>query len=262
MTQLKKFFQEDKDFRIDFYKENYYQLHKSWPEIAKMLNTYTNKVSRDATKLGIKTRPKSEAQTIALSNGNATHPTKGKKRTEQEKEKISETMSENWNNLPEKEKEKRAIKSKEIWEDKSEEEKEKFRKASIKAIHETSKTGSKLEKYILKGLIKNGYNVSFHKEQFTKREKLQIDLLLPELKIAIEIDGPSHFKNVWGEKALEKTKKSDEMKNGLIIGMGYTLIRVRQTKKLSQKYQKDILKMLIETIEKIKNSHYSEVIYI
>ena len=93
---------------------------------------------------------------------------------------------------------------------------------------------SKLEKFILTQLLKDGYRVDFHKEQMLSNTKLQVDLFLPTINLAIEIDGPSHFAPIWGQDALTKNQKYDEKKNGLLIGKGLSLIRIKQTKDFSK----------------------------
>mgnify|MGYP003325369255 CR=1 FL=1 len=107
-----------------------------------------------------------------------------------------------------------------------------LQKANL-AVRESSKKGSKLEHFLLNKLINNGYKVDFHKEQFLVNTKLQIDLFLPKLNIAIEVDGPSHFSPVWGEEVLKRNIAYDQKKSGLIIGRGYSLIRVKQIKDFS-----------------------------
>ena len=50
---------------------------KSFQQIAVLLNTYTNRIRRDAQKFQILIRTKSEALKNALSTGVHKHPTKG-----------------------------------------------------------------------------------------------------------------------------------------------------------------------------------------
>ena len=97
-----------------------------------------------------------------------------------------------------------------------------------------------------------GYRVEFHKEHMLVNERLEIDLFIPELSVAIEGDGPSHFEPVWGEEALEKTQSSDRQKSGLILSMGLVLIRIKHTKGLSEKYKRETLADLKNELEKIK----------
>ena len=93
----------------------YVDQKQSFGEIAKEYKTYPNKVRRDAIKYGISIRSKSDAQKNVLQQGKANHPTKGKKRSEEEKNKISLGMHQSWNELSDKERNKRKMQSKKNW---------------------------------------------------------------------------------------------------------------------------------------------------
>lgn len=41
---------------------------------------------------------------------------------------------------------------------------------------------------------------------------LELDFYFPDLKIAIEVNGPSHFKPIWSEESFRKTKRNDMIK--------------------------------------------------
>jgi very-short-patch-repair endonuclease len=236
----------------------------SWPAIAEKVGTYTNRVSRDAKKFGIITRNKAEAQKIALDTERIQHPTKGKKRTAKEKAKIGKAVLEKWDSLPEHEKARRAEISKERWHSMSLQEREEFRQASIEAIRKTIVDGSKLENFIHKGLIKAGHKVDFHVKRFVKNEQLEIDMFIKELGIAIEVDGPSHWEPIWGHERFDKTVVADRLKNGLLIGSGYTVIRVQgKEKRISLTYQNRLLSSLLDKIEDIKSGKCTDrLIYI
>lgn len=103
-----------------------------------------------------------------------------------------------------------------------------------KAVRLASKNGSKLEKFLLNALLDEGFEVEFHKEQALANTKLQIDLFLPTINTSIEVDGPSHFKPVWGQDVLNRNINYDNKKTGLMIGKGMVVIRVKQTKDFSQ----------------------------
>lgn len=234
----------------------FYQEKKmSFADIAEKTQTYANKIRRDAIKFKIPIRDKSEAQKLALKTGKINHPTKGKKRTEETKDKIGNSVMENWSKLPEKEKKKRKEKAKEQWESMSNDHKENMLRLANQAVRETSKTGSKLEKFILNGLVKNGYKTDFHKEQNLLNTKLQIDIFLPQLNTAIEIDGPSHFLPVWGEDSLARNIKYDNKKTGLLLGKGCVIIRVKQSHDFSTSRAKKILSTILDLLEKIKNKY-------
>lgn len=221
---------DKKNIINDLYIEN----KKSFADIAEMCGTYANKIRRDAKSFGIEIRSKSEAQKNALTIGKHKHPTKGKQRDAQTKAKIGRGVMTSWENLSDSELESRKEKSRQQWINMSDDEKENLIRLANEAVRTASKTGSKLEKYLLNKLISNGYKIDFHKEQSLLNTKLQIDLFVPSINTAIEIDGPSHFLPVWGDDALKRNISYDNKKQGLILGKGLVLIRIKQTKDFSE----------------------------
>lgn len=230
----------------------YLKEKKSFQQIAEQYNTYANKLRRDAQKFKIPIRDKSEAQKNALLTGSHKHPTKGKTRSKETKEKIGLSVLNSWENLDDKELERRKKEAQKRWNNLSEDQKSNITRMANVAVRNSSKTGSKLEKYLLQELLSNGYKVDFHKEQILSNTKLQIDLFLPELNVAIEVDGPSHFLPVWGEETLQRNIKYDNKKSGLILGKGLVLIRIKQMSDFSPSRAKIIMDDLLQTIEKIK----------
>jgi very-short-patch-repair endonuclease len=242
-----------------------YEIHKkSFQEIAQLFGTYANKIRRDAIKFGIKVRDKSEAQKNALDNGKTQHPTKGKQRPSSVKQKIGLSVLESWQNLDDNELQQRKDKARINWNNKSDEEKENILKQANTAVREAGKTGSKLEKFLLKQLLSNGYSVEFHKEQSILNTKLQIDLFIPKLNVAIEVDGPSHFEPVWGDDTLKRNKKYDDKKTGLIIGKGLYLVRIKQTKDFSSARGLIIFDQLVKLLQDISEQKptNTKVLYI
>ena len=213
--------------------EEYEQNNKSFQDIAKIYGTYANKIRRDAIKYKINIRDKSQAQKNALTTGKASHPTEGKIRAADTKNKIGLSVMKSWEDLDTTELNKRKENARKNWESLSDDVKSNILKKANNGVREASKTGSRLEKYILDRLLKDGYKVDFHKEQMLANTKLQIDLFLPTLNVAIEVDGLSHFEPVWGEETLKKNKGYDNKKTGLILGKGLVLIRVKQLRDFS-----------------------------
>ena len=226
----------------------------SWQAIGELTDTYANKVRRDAKRLGITSRDKSDAQKTAISSGRHPHPTKDKGHSEESKIKISDSVAAAWENMPEEQRQAIRDDSKERWESKSADEIKSLREAAGAGVRRAAKEGSELEKYLLKGLSQNGFKVHFHKEQFVVREKLQIDLFLPELNVAIEVDGPTHFEDIWGEELLRKNQQRDWEKSGLLLQKGMCVIRIRQNRALSQKYKRDVLKFVCDKLNEIKEN--------
>lgn len=221
-------------------------------EMAKMTNTYPNKIRRALKSAGYTLRNKSDAQKAALQSGRHKHPTKGVGHSEKTKEKLGDSMIGFYDNLPEQEKQKRKRKAKEIWENKNWVEKDEFQYRAKEGVRKAAKEGSKLEQYIYDKLLQNDYTVRFHRKHQLANKLLHIDLLLPKLGVAIEIDGPSHFKPIWGERALKRTQLTDKDKDGLIIGQGYCLIRIRHKKSLSTARQRQVWNQLHKQLIKIQ----------
>lgn len=230
-----------------------YEINKqSFSDIAQDTETYANKLRRDAIRFKIKIRNKSEAQKNALQSGKTSHPTAGKKRSQATRDKIGMSVLTSWKNLDEKEIKKRKQNAKLSWENKSDSEKQDILRQANSAVRQAGKTGSKLEKFLLNQLLSDGWGVEFHKEQSILNTKLQIDLFIPKLNVAIEVDGPSHYEPVWGDDALKRNKKYDDKKTGLIIGKGLFLIRIKQSKDFSKSRGTVIYNELSRVLQKIE----------
>lgn len=219
--------------------------------IAEACATYPNKIRRDAQKFKLDLPDKSTSQKAALASGRHKHPTKGTQRSTEIRHKIGDSVAESWSTMSSKDFAKRSAIAKKQWLAKSPEEIAEFQRKSAEAMREASKNGSKLEHYLLGKLIEEGYQVDFHKEHFILNERLQVDLYLPILKTALEIDGPSHFKPIWGEQKLAKSQLADATKDGLLLDLGMCVIRLQQTKDLSGVYKRQVLKQLLDVLEKI-----------
>ena len=222
------------DQKRELITNEYVNNKKSFQIIAKEHGTYANKVRRDAIKYNIDVRTKSEAQSNALAVGTHVHPTKGKKRPESTKAKIGLSVYSNWQSLSDSDLEKRKQSAKENWDKKSDDEKKDMLNKANTAVRESSKTGSKLEKYLLQQFLNDGFRVDFHKEHILSNTKLQIDLFLPMINLAIEVDGPSHFENILGDQSLKRNKTYDAKKEGLLIGKGIKLLRIKQKADFSE----------------------------
>jgi very-short-patch-repair endonuclease len=241
--------------KIALINEQYLVQKKSFADIASECGTYANKIRRDAKKLGIPIRDKSAAQINALQTGKHKHPTKGLSRDEITKSKIGLSVMKSWDDMDQQTLDARKHKSKLAWQALDDDQKENIIASANQAVRKSSKTGSKLEKFLLQKLLEDGFVVEFHKEQILSNTKLQIDLFLPTMNLAIEVDGPSHFLPVWGEDVLARNQKYDKKKTGLIIGKGLSLIRVKQIHDYSQSRASIVYTKLINAIKDIKNSN-------
>ena len=242
-----------KKLTYDFLHKNYVEMEKSTYEIAEISKTYPNKIRRALVSFGIPLRDKSEAQSKALATGRTSHPTKGKKLEEKTKNKISDSMANCWEEMDKKERERRSIISKKNWEAMPLSKIEYMQKKAAEGVREAAESGSKLEKFLINGIRKNKFRVDFHKERFVIDEKQHIDMYVPELNTAIEVDGTTHFKPIWGEEKYEKQVKSDSKKTGFILNAGMKLIRIKNANgNNSNYYMRTMLKKVVETLELIK----------
>ena len=236
-----RFAEDNKDFLVREYVEN----NRSTYWISEKLGTYPNKVRRALKFLGVDLKSKSEAQSNALKSGRHKHPTKGRKRTEEERIKISEGMATHWENMSEDERERRIALAKKQWEEMTENEKSELRSMAAEAVRRASQEGSKIEKFLKEGLTSEGYDVIFHMKGLIPAENLEVDLFVPSLKTAIEIDGPAHFLPIWGEDRLKKQMNADLRKSGSLLSRGFVVIRIKTLGFESIKRKEDI----IESIE-------------
>lgn len=226
---------------------------KSVPVIALEMGTNETKIRRALKFLGVPIRSYAEAQSIAISQGIAKHPTKGKKLSKETINNISAQRSKAWLDLPEEDKQRFRDVKKEQWKNMTESARSELRSAAYAAIRESAEIGSKTERYVSAALEEEGYGVIIHARNLIQSQALEVDMFVPDLKTAVEIDGPSHFEPVWGSEKLMKQQSADTAKQGLLLNNGYVLIRVRQRdKSMSVKRMKDVFDLVLSELRKIE----------
>lgn len=206
------------------------------------------RIKRALVKAGVALRNSSEAQKNFLDKNPDKHPTKGKPRSEETKLKISKTYEEY---LTEDEIQRRREAGKRAWDNKSSQEKEKIKTKMMDSFRQTAKKGSSLERFLVAQLSVAGYTPEFHKEAVIENEKMHIDIFLPKLQVAIELDGPTHYEPIFGEEQLLKVKDADNRKNGILLNNGMSVIRIRHPKTSVNKWRKhkllEDLKSILDT---------------
>jgi very-short-patch-repair endonuclease len=239
-----------------------YESGRSCASIGKSLNVNKNRILRALKYLGIKPRNHSEASKVALKTGKIKHPTQGRKRTIEERIKISSTQATNWEQLADFEKEKISKQAQERWGKIPDKKKEEIRSKANEAIRKAAKFGSKLENYIFNEITAAGY-IAFQHRHITENANLECDILLPELRTVIEVDGPSHYYPIWGEETLKDNIKADLEKNGLLKLHGYVVLRVRtKAKSISLNTQRKVSEAVLQVLGEIVNGRQKEVIYL
>lgn len=221
-------------------------------QIGAEYNLNPNSVRRILIKNKVKIRNKSEAQAMALKLRPELHPTKGRSRTQEEKEKISSANGAAWDNKSESKKQKFSEDSKARWKKLDDADKKSRRSKSVKGIQDTSRTGSKIENFLYESLIKDGWECEHGKSDLLENTKMHIDIYLTEHRICIEVDGPTHFSEIFGKEVLEKTQKADIEKNGLLISKGYKILRIQQKFNKATLYKcNNAYKILLGAIKKL-----------
>lgn len=230
---------------------NDYRADKSASEIAKIHNTYPNKIIRILKKHNEPMRDRSQAQKVVLKTGKSKHPTRGKKCKISTKTKISEKRAAAWKKMSKSQLDDVKKTAKERWDKRSPEQVYEFHRRAGQELRRAAVEGSAAEKYLYQMLQKNGYDTIMHKTGIGG--EFEVDLFVQELNTAIEIDGPQHFLPVFGETVLQKHIRNDSIKNGLLIGKGFFVIRVKYlAKKISMSVKRrlwDSIKRVLKDIE-------------
>jgi very-short-patch-repair endonuclease len=222
-------------------------------DIAKELGVTERRVRYAMKKMGVKSRSRSDAIKLALKQNRLKHPTKGKARSKKERESISRGVAKSWEKMDPEKRKAYSERAKRLWEDMEDERKKEMLKRAAQMTQKTSRDGSKLEKSLYESLTRSGYIVEFHREGLIPNHKLQLDMFVPELRTAIEIDGPAHFYPIYGEEALQKNIKSDKEKSGLILAHGMVMLRIKHLHDtVSDKVKRDVYNAVKHELQKIE----------
>ena len=234
----------------------------SMRDIAKLLNTSPNSISRMFKKYGAESLSTSEIIRKKIKNGSIVpnHP----EWTEEQKLNFSEKTAKSWENNPNRN-DSYKEEAREKWNALTEAEKKKQSKKMLDGVREASKNGSRLEHVLAEEIRKFGFLSIKHKVNVLPNSDLEFDLYIPEIGTIIEVDGPSHYSPIWGEERLKKNKERDAEKAGSAINMKFNFIRVIQSKNtISQIYVRTISKKLIDCLERIKrerlSAYYEEIV--
>ncbi len=239
----------------EYLNNKYNVLGWSFHKIGAELDKPPAQIRRDLIYFGYKPRSKSDAQKMSLAMGHTTHPTKGRKRSDEEKAHIGEKVANYWQNADESTKKAKSEQSKKQWKEMSLEKRDKIQAASAKAILRASKEGSKLERFLITALTDAGHKVVHHQEFMFPSEKMHIDIFLPDIGVCLEVDGPTHSQPIWGEDKLAKKIETDDMKNGLVLSKGLHMLRLKHVVgRVTPKYEEKVLKVVLPALEKLKSA--------
>ncbi len=219
------------DLTPEVFDKEYYENGQSTTQIAKKYGTNSTRVFRLAKKWNKPLRSNSESQKLTLAQGVKSHPTKGKRLSLPTRVKISEAIADSYWTAPPEKREQHRLRAKKHWETRPKELKDDMREKTQKAVLVASKKGSKLEHFFCHMLRESGIEPYFHEKGMIVNEDMEVDIYIPELKCAIEVDGPTHFFPIYGEEQLAKRQAADQQKTGLLIEKGVNVIRIRNNAK-------------------------------
>ena len=111
------------------------------------------------------------------------------------------------------------------------------------------KTGvrrSKLEKLLEKHIKKDSYKVICNDRTVIG---IELDFYFPDYSLAVELNGPLHYKPIYGEKKLLRIKQLDKERRKLCKAAGIKLLvfDVSQDRK-AEEYLKDILPKILRSL--------------
>jgi len=225
---------------------------KSSIEVAEKYSIPLTTVSRILRKNGV-TRTRSESQKLALEKGKSHNPTKGVGHSKTTKEALSENGAHRWAQLSGPERQVFSDQAKERWDQIDPDKKKDMQSKAGTALQKTSIEGSLAEKIVAQALMDAGYVVRRQVKNFMNGG-YEIDILLPDLGVVVELDGPQHFLPMWGQDRLQKTIQQDMTKNGVLMSYGLTVIRVKYiVKNLTEKIKRDLCKQVKGLVADVAN---------
>lgn len=220
----------------DVLYKKYITEQKSTHEIADEEKTHPTTVRRWLHHYNIPLRSRSSAQIISMEKGRSIHPSKGKNLPENQKILIGKRMVKMWAELSDEDRKRRASLSKTAWENMDAARIQSMTKDNVVAIKQSAKIGSKLERFLCERLIASNFKVDFHKEFDSQHIDIFIGQKIGKLSgVAIEVNGPCHYKAIWGEKRFEQRALSDSKKYGYLQSKNFLTIIVKDIKGKSGK---------------------------
>lgn len=223
----------------------------SMRQVATKMGVPLATLSRFMKKHGISSRDKAEAQKNYLKDHE--HQMQGKKHSDSTKQKISKGLGEFWDKLSEEDKEELKKKIGSAWRRKWQQMSDVDRRSMMESLSnkakETQGNGSRLERFVAEELRQRGYTVEERSTHYTAGKQFEVDIALPKERIAIEIDGPTHFLPIHGEDHLKEQQERDARKDELITSAGMNMLRIRDNNGPLSKVRIDRIEQAIKEIK-------------
>lgn len=229
--------------------------------VASQLGVPLATLSRFMKKNGITSRDKAQAQKNYLNDHE--HQMKGRSHTAETKKKISRGLGEFWDNLTEEQTEALKRKIGSAWKRKWAAMSDSERRATMEELSTKAKeaqgNGSRLERFVAEELRTRGFTVEERSTNYTAGKAFEVDIALPKERVAIEIDGPTHFLPIYGEEHLAEQRERDARKDELILSSGYSVLRIRDNNGPLSQLRID---KIVEAIKEIQQDGGTSVWYV
>lgn len=241
--------------------QEYTQKLRSTSELGKELKK-NPKIIRDVLiKAGVPLRNHSAAQKLVVKRDG---PAIQRPRTVEEKKRISKGLRNFWEDLdPEAAEEIRAglsDRAKEYWSGVTDKEKEAVLAKMKNAARSKAGQGSKAENKIADILKNNGVRIERRSKSYI--HPYEVDIMAVDDRVAIEIDGPTHFKDIYGEDNLRKVQVRDATKNDYILALGISIIRCQdKTNSYSLASCERTAEQILEILKKRKTGKQKATLY-
>lgn len=117
-------------------------------------------------------------------------------------------------------------------------------------------TRSKLEKWLETKLTELYPNIQIIYND-TSAIKAELDIYIPSLKIAFELNGPFHYEPIYGLEKLSKTQKKDRQKllSCAENGIEFCVIDTSKQRYFKEKHCQPYLDIIINIIDKLINGN-------
>lgn len=203
----------------------------------------------------IKKRNKSQAQLNYIKQF-GTHQREGTTHDDVTKDKISDKMREFYDS-EEGEAAKDRIREfrQQEWAEKSDEEKAHILAELQEANRAKMQTGegSNFENFLAEQLADYGFRVEQRTKSWTPGQKFHVDIAMPNDKIIIEVDGPTHWAPIYGEEELQKVEVKDARKDAVLNSNGWNVLRVQDASGSTTRAR------FMRVLDTIKQIQYSKV---
>lgn len=246
---MKKFADFSKQELIDYITDKHWVEHLSLREIAKEIGSSSTTLWRFCSQNQIPLMTKEESLKYRIERKG--HPRKGKKLTQEHKDKIGKSQCLNWKTFDDEKRE--LIRQKHRDNFNKREDKDEFVYKGAQAIRKAADEGSKLEKFIMQFLDEQGIQYEHHYKGIFGNTNLEADFFLPAHSVVLEVDGPSHFRNNFSEDTYTKQVEYDNKKDAIVLSYGGSVIRIQHMRNVSRIKCVNICRKILIALDLIDN---------